>query len=232
MFKELSKQLDVCNLSISFIKKGELITAVIVPRAKAKEDLKLSPITMTGSAEEFDKNFVEGLGKLIGKVEQNMEMIIKAEDFDKSIEDAKKPKEKPTKKAPIKKEKGPSVKELTDEGDKLFGEAKYKESLAKYDEALKQKPKDKKLLEKQKKSAQWVKAMSDADLFAEQKDEPSSTDNVPQDIKDVAEASPNVEIVSMPKEEEKSEPEKPQEEDNFGSTENEDENFGDDEVLL
>lgn len=211
-FKLLEQYLSNTNINLVIAKNGDELTVSLLPQPKIKDEAKsnLRPIFLKGTAEELDEQFHTLIEKPLQKVSG---IVSNIKDFEESADKLA----KESKAAGESKKQDDKNKE---KADKLLEEAKafvtskeYSKAKLKVEAALKFVPN----YDKANKMSEEITKLDVPDLFVaieeEKQVEEIKTKSVetimegePITIKEIAEASPNIVIASIPKvEEEKQE---------------------------
>lgn len=167
-FKEIEKQLtEGVPMHISLMKKAGVLTVITTL-------LEVKPLSIAGTADELDAEYfkilatpielAKGLKTNLKEVESSIKETIK--------EESKPKKEAVVAKAPVK-VKTKTLKEAIADGDKLFEEKKYQEAVDLFDNLFMNNPENKILPVKLQKAKQWLKATTEADIFAPAVDIPA-----------------------------------------------------------
>lgn len=200
MFTQLMSILnDKDTISVAITRTGDVMSVSVVPGKRIKG---LSPIVLTGSAEEIQAGFAEAMTKPLEKI--GTKLIVNSKEFDESIEEAKDeavPKKKTDTSTPKKVVKGSNEDKFKDI-DKLIAEKKFEEAKKKLIrlEDMSSGTLKKEAAAKLYKVREELMKLNTLDFEAEAKDE-SSEVVIPAKratIKEIADASPNVIIAKMP----------------------------------
>ena len=123
-FTEISKFAEHADLRITISKKGDVMTATLLPELKSGSE-KLMPFTASGTEHELDEGFIPEISKAIdaaGGFKTNSEQFTKAVKEHK--EEEKEAEKKPAAKKPIKKAKAKPVKKVASAAKKSAPAAK------------------------------------------------------------------------------------------------------------
>lgn len=159
-FKEIEKQLtEGVPMHISLMKKAGALTVITTM-------LEVKPLSITGTADELDAEYFKILAtpiELAKGLKTNAIEVV--ESIKEIIKEESKPKvaKAVVAKAPVKTK---TLKEAIADGDKLFEEKKYQEAVDLFDNLFMNNPEDKILPVKLQKAKQWLKATTEADIFA------------------------------------------------------------------
>ncbi len=159
--EELSKHLDNSDVNITFSKKDDIITAIVVPKPKNDKIGELSPIVATGTAKELDEQLVAFMIPIFDavkgfKVTGVEEAVAEVEEAAKETPKLAK-KEKVEKPVPVVKI---NAKTEFDAASKLFNEGKYSEALPLYQSASDIKPHSKPYKEAVANCQRWIDSIA------------------------------------------------------------------------
>lgn len=104
-FEQLQKAAQGVDLTLSIKEKNGKYTVMVLP--KATDQSKIQPLIVTGTPEELDKDFFPKVGPVIL---ETTTLLINADEYKKSVEDAAKKDEKKVATAPAKTEPKKPVK--------------------------------------------------------------------------------------------------------------------------
>lgn len=187
-FHQLDQRMDEnVNLHFTIKKKNGKLTVAVFTQINPSDDDKKSgaveqaqetiaevkPLTLTGTAGDFDKDFFNMLNPTLEKIQGLVSNIVEVEENIKEVKDEKPAKKKePEKKAekepsPAQKKKSAEklAKEANEEGKKLLLEEKYEEAAAKFETALETFKDDKKIKTDLEYCKKWIAARERTELF-------------------------------------------------------------------
>lgn len=180
MFVELAKLMENCDLNITLSLKEGKLHAIVLPKPKENNKLDIAPMSLCGTPEEYETEFLNAVAATVPKVEGFVSDMTAMEEGIKKAKEEK--AEKATKKesAPKKESTGKAEKVETpavvkvnaaDEfkkGLELLNNAKYKEAEPFLQAACDAKPDNKTYQEKLKLCKSWILRLSENNLFVEE----------------------------------------------------------------
>lgn len=86
MFKQLEQFLDDYRLSLVMEMKEGKISVSVIPGKKDGSESKISPLVLTGTAEQLDAGFISALSS---KIPVNNELVIISKQYDASVKEEK-----------------------------------------------------------------------------------------------------------------------------------------------
>jgi len=156
--QELSKYLVNSDINITFSKNGDVITAIVLPKAKNDKISTLNPIVAKGTALQLDNGLLSSLQTVFTAIND-----FTVAGVSEAVEAIKSDEETAAKPAKVKAEKvvAPKVekvnpKSVFEQATAWFGEGKYSEALLLYKEAVELKPDSKPYKESLVLCQRWV----------------------------------------------------------------------------